>query len=288
MTNFDSATVNVRKIQNQMEYQYRKKTQNTPEIYPWNNHDFDYQQVVKNKYSPEKLGISERPCIDVTINDAINLPKYSDILVSTAIPDKNTKSGESDIDTQDTSTSQYKKLYKAFPEPYPGFKKEYPEYFPYKVSGEYSSSYFVKTGWCPVSKIKNEKECQDKKFTWINNQIPATETNKTYFSSSIQSNGGSCFKPRYTFVDNKSGDYSGLFDGLIPSLEKDLIELNPMNMMSIFMNGNTSDNSFKQLECKETFNNYNNLPIDDSNLIIKIFIFIIVLILIIYMCFFIK
>ena len=71
-------------------------------IYPWINHDYDYQQFVKNNYSPQKMGISSEPCIDVTIKDAIRLPNYLTASMFDAIPSKNSKAGVDDIDPNNT------------------------------------------------------------------------------------------------------------------------------------------------------------------------------------------
>ncbi len=236
-----------------------KLRQSSPEIansvYPWNNHDYDYQQFVKNNYTPTQMGISPEPCVDVTINDGLNLPNYALTALYDPIPKNSSQAGVDDVDPTNPDVTKIRNEYKKFKEPYPGFKKEYPEYFPEGLQGPYSSSYFVHTGYCPT-KIKSESECTQKGYTWIPNPITLPETTSEFFPEldTLSSMGG-CQKPRYTYVNNKSGDITGTLQGIAPTIGKDVLELNPVSFINIFMTGSSPTGDFTQLPCREGFTN---------------------------------
>ena len=220
MSKFDKSKIKIQSIIAKKTYNERINPKTKNSIYPWNNHDFDYQQVVRNSYNPEKLGISDEPCLDVTINDGLNIAKYGDVLMSQAIPDSNSKSGVNDLNNSNNVIKLYKNKYDSFPEPYPGFKDEYPDYFPNKISGEHSSSYFIKTGDCPINSIKDKKTCESKKYNWTENPIKIPPLAEKFFEIPKNAIPGGCTKPRYTYIDNSSGGPEGLLKGIVPTLGK--------------------------------------------------------------------
>ena len=92
-------------------YNDRVNGGNQYDVFPWNNHDFDYKQVVNNKYSPKKLGITSYPCIDATIHDSIQTAKYGDMLLTQPIPDSRTIAGHTDVDRANRTSLYYKSKY---------------------------------------------------------------------------------------------------------------------------------------------------------------------------------
>ena len=224
-------------------------------VYPWTNHDYDYQQYVKNNYTPKKMGISSEPCIDVTIDDGLKLPNYAKAAMFDQIPKNNSVAGVDDVDYSNPDLVKIRDQYKKFKEPYPGFRKEYPEYFPQGIQGPYSSSYFVHTGYCPT-KIKSRSECKKKGFTWVPNPIkmPAS-TSKFFPGLDTVSKMGGCHKPRYSYVNNRAGDVTGLMNGMVPTIGKEVSELNPISFINIFMTGSSPSGDFSPLPCREGFLN---------------------------------
>lgn len=271
-----------RLLEAQAQYKLRTSSNETAHsIYPWMNHDYDYLQHVKNNYTPKKLGISDEPCVDVTINDGLNLPKFSEVAMFNAIPNQNSKAGVDDVDPTNPQLTALQNNYRNFKEPYPGFKKEYPEFFPLGLEGENSSSYFIQTGFCPT-KIEVEGECKKKGFTWVPNPINMPSSTSKFFpgADKIQSMGG-CHKPRYTYVNNKAGDISGLFKGLVPTIGKEIMELNPISFMSIIMSGQSPGEDFTPLPCKEGFTNFTNFSNNIGFQQIKLLMFLLIIILLI-------
>ena len=45
-------------------------------IYPWNNHDFNYSEIVKQQYNPTTLGINDQGCITQVFKNIIKIQKY--------------------------------------------------------------------------------------------------------------------------------------------------------------------------------------------------------------------
>lgn len=236
-------------------------------VYPWNNYDYDYTQFVRDNYSPSKLGISSEPCLSSTIDNITKIPKYLNALSFDEFPNNKSKPilGKN---------SEIKKKYKSFGPPYPEFIKEYPEYFPNKTSGIHSSSYFIHTGFCPT-KIKDKTSCSKKGFKWIPNIINLPKKTKQFFSSDQETTNSKCYKPRYSYVDNSPGDISGLFKGILPSFGKNIVDLNPVSMMNIMMNGKSVSGTFTQLPCKETFINKTKKNINLEIIILLLLILII-------------
>ena len=249
------------------------------DIYPWNNYDFDYTTYINNKYSPDKLGFSDKPYLSTLMKDITSIPKYPSILVQKPLLGKEVISGKSDSNNQETIT--LKKKYDEFKEPYPGFKNEYPEYFP--LTGSRSTSYFVKIGTCPVNKIKDKQTCEEKGYTWhADNYDSSSRINEFYDSSTHPLPKGYCYKPRYMFINNDQTSSDSSMNGIVATLLKNLEDLNPMPLIEILMGKEPSNKNVLPLECVENFSNVNIVSNNDYTIIIFIIISVLGIIYLIY------
>lgn len=229
-------------------------------VYPWNNHDFDYAKIVDRRYNPAAMGITDEPCPGPLINDVFNLENYPKALIKDPLPTTGDIAGVSDVDPSNSDLIKVKQGYKQYGEPYPNFLLEYPEYAN-KLSGDYASSYFLKTGTCRVRSITSKSECKSRGFTWVFNPVTPPTGSSDFFkgqpSTSSDSEGGrssgNCFKPRYSFVNNKAGGPIGIFKGLTPTVGKEVLGLNPIALFNIATTGTSSSDDFTQLPCREGF-----------------------------------
>lgn len=263
-------------------YKQRQQPDNGNISFPWNNQDFDYQQLVANEYTPKKLGFSSKPTIDAFTKDIMLIPKYPELLVTNAIPSNSTKPGISDVDPNNKVLESIKLKSTKFKEPYPGFINEYPEYFP--LTGEKSSSYFLKVGTCPVKVIKDKNICLKRGFNWIPNIVNPPSDADEYFPNQSESEEGidpqeeggnnsgkgNCYKPRYMYINNQPINIPGM-KGLVTSISKDIVALNPMGLIGIFTDGKSSNKNMVPLPCREGFQNKR--EIINWRLIIILFIF---------------
>lgn len=221
-------------------------------VYPWNNHDFDFSQYIYNKYDPDKLGFSDKGCVSTTIHDAAKLSNYSDALLTDPLPNNGSIAGIDDVDPGNDDLMEIKSNIADMSEPYPGFKKDYPEYFPSRVTGQGASSYFVKTGHCP-SKIDNIIDCKAKGYSWVPNIETVPDSVKGFFKNLETPLAGKCYKPRYAFVDNTPQQTMPGMSGPVPSMFKNLEDMNPLTFASILEFGADPSGTFVQLDCKEDF-----------------------------------
>lgn len=233
-------------------YQIRQIPMFKDSVYLWNNHDFDFAQYISQKYDPETLGFSDKGCLSTTLNDAQTLPEYADALMTKPMPDDGDVAGISDVDPNNNNLLEVKSDFADMKEPYPGFQKEYPEYFPSRVTGRGASSYFVKTGHCP-SKVDNLIDCKAKGYDWVPNLETVPDSVKGFFKNLEHPLEGKCYKPRYSFVDNTPKQLVPGLEGPVPSMFKTLETLNPLTFASILEFGADPTGSFVQLECKEDF-----------------------------------
>ena len=242
------------------EYQNRK-TSGGDMVYPWNNYDFDYSGLVANKYNPKKMGFSNKPLIGTTVKDITTLPEYPKILVTQPIPNNSVIAGKSDVDPNNDDLLEIKQKYNdEFKPPYPSFKNDYKKYLP--LTGENSSSYFLKVGTCPIKGIKSKKECIKKGYNWVSNAVEPPEDAKGFFpqngnvntstDSEDDNTPGACFKPRFMFIDNRPKGVSGL-KGMVTNLANDISELNPMGLVEILMTGKSSNKNLMPIPCEEGF-----------------------------------
>ena len=210
-------------------------------IYPWNNLKWDYQQFVKNKYNPVKLGIRKDGTFDATFKNMDIMMKQMDSLISDPNPDDNSIAGIHDQTDRNKNTNNQNKPYED-----PFFNK--------KLDGRFSSSYFAQTGFCETK--DNKIDCNNKNLVWL---------------------GDKCYKKKYLFLDNSPGlkvGYVENMNGLIPSLINDVTQLNPSAFMGVLQGYSVPGVDIQQCE-NEHFMNH-----DNSNkflTLICIFIFVIVI-----------
>ena len=268
----------------QVEYKIRDTSLMRDMVYPWNNYDFDLNTYISNNYTPKKLGISNKPTLDTFVKDMTDLPKYPNYLAVDPLLKSNTRAGYNDISPNNKNLLNLKRKYQDFKEPYPGFSKEYPEYFP--LEGERSSSYFIKIGTCPVKSKTKKKECVDGGFQWVSN-IPSLPISTQQFfpqKATPLNPPGKCYKPRYMFIDNRDKPILGM-KGPIVNITNDVLNLNPMSLIGIFTNGESLNREMRPLPCIEGFtSNINHSP--HLDLLMIIILFSIICIYIIYIIFY--
>jgi hypothetical protein len=204
--------------------------------YPLNNYNYNYKTYVDNNYSISKMGVSSNSTLGQFKTNINALSHFTKPLILDPIPTANSVAGVSDIDYSNKEAVE--KAQQGFRQqpPYNRFRFEYPER-DYPTTGIYSSSYFVQSGFCPVV-------------------LSLPNPSKVFFKSpntKKDDQGGSCFKPRYSYINNASDN--GLTDGLIPGVVGDIIDMNPGNFLRT-MEGNaipgstdTSPPRFQLLPC---------------------------------------
>ena len=257
-TETDSSHVNL--------YNTRKMSK-TRDIYPINNHDFDYKTAMIKNHNIYKLGFTNQPTVSYLFKYPKKLRKYLNLLVNDPYPNKNTQPGVDDVLDTDRKRMFIKNKYKVMDNkpPYPSFRKDYPE-CRFKTKGEHSSSYFVRTGVCKT-KINNKTECERKKFNWVENKPIFPKIFKTMMKTSKKAKPvtklkGSCYKPRYMYIDNSSKDVRGR-KGLQPSLFADIMDITPDKLFQILA-GNSVDGG-GIIPCPEDFVNYNSKVKEENN-----------------------
>jgi hypothetical protein len=302
-------------------------------VWPWNNFDFDYSKYIYNKYDPAILktkdstledGISSDGFLDVTQDNLDKIRRgYRDTLRKDAIPHDagpdaygnnqpasvaGATGKEHDVLSDAKEVQKVKKKYNSLKEPYNGFKKEYKHFFDKKFgkgkdpTGKFASSYFIKSGNCPVPGIKNMMQCKAKGFTWNPMRSMIDDSMRAFFPGADTSKDTSkCFKPRYAFIDNSPGTlYPGSNDeGMIPTIAKTMANLNPMELSLAATYGRTSDGSYYLLPCNPSKVDVSNVKASEiitekftnkysffnSNKILKIIILLLIIFSILYVIF---
>ncbi len=281
-TETDSSHVNL--------YNQRKMSK-TRDIYPINNHDFDYKTAMIKNHNAYKLGFTNQPTVNYLFKYPAKLKKYLKLLVKDPYPNKRTQPGIDDVLDTDRKRMYIKNKYRVIDSkpPYPSFKKDYPE-CRFKTKGAHSSSYFVRTGVCKT-KINNQTECERKKFNWVKNKPTFPKMFKTMMKTSKKAKPvtklkGSCFKPRYMYIDNSSKDVRGK-KGLQPSLYADIMAITPDKLFQILA-GNSVDGG-GILPCPEEFINYNSQTketnrIENRNMCIIMILLLSLIIYVLFVC----
>jgi len=225
--------------------------------YPLNNYNYNYKTYVDNNYSISRMGVNSEPTLKQFKTNINALNHFTKPLILDPIPTTNSVAGVSDIDYSNKEAVE--KAQQGFRQqpPYNKFRFEYPER-DYPTTGIYSSSYFVQSGFCPVASATNKEQCltKDQKYIWMGNMLSLPNPSKDFFKSpntKKDDQGGSCFKPRYSYVNNANDN--GLLDGLIPGVVGDIIDMNPGNFLRT-LEGNaipgstdTSPPRFQLLPC---------------------------------------
>ena len=206
-------------------------------IYPWRNYDWDYTEYVKKNYNTQLLKVSGDGTMTAIVNDVDAILKLIEGLLYDANPDNassasNPASSKNDlvncyrqaggVSCRILNAARITNLTQKMPYNDDFFKKH--------LDGQYSSSYFVKVGMCPT-KITDQATCEGKNFTWIPNPLYELPS----MLRGPDTKAGSCYKGKYTFMDNKPGYPIGNIkdlNGLIPSLANDMVDLSPDKIMA--------------------------------------------------------
>ena len=207
--------------------------------YPINNYNYNYKTYVDNNYSIGKMGVSSNPTLGQFKTNINALNNFTKPLLIDPIPTQNSVAGVGDVDYGDSAAADKARSGFRQQPPYNRFRFEYPER-DYPTGGIYSSSYFVQSGFCPVNSAKTRQDCvgRDPNYIWMDNLLSLPNPAKSFFknqSSTKPDQGGSCYKPRYSYINNAND--SGLLEGLIPGVVGDVIDTNPGNFLRT-MEGN--------------------------------------------------
>lgn len=199
-------------------------------VYPWKNYDFNYGNYVINNYSPAETGATGDGNFNAIYRDVKAFIKLLDGFISDPIPNMTTQSGISDILKCEANDPYCK----ATEELRRGYKQEAPtddDFLKNRLDGEYSSSYYVKIGYCPRPDINERNNCESRGYTWL----PEVKT---------------CSQPRYAYIDNspKSFFNGSNTKGLIPSIAEDINSISPEKLYGGFM-GYSVGNQFQIQPC---------------------------------------
>jgi len=275
-------------------------------IYPWRNYDWDYANFVDNNYSVNATGASKSGSISAlfkNINAFIKLTKgylveanpsdlsspgqmnkYGDIPFYECIGniiDADSGKPIKDPKLQAACIARMKVKYrnKELPPSNDIFLKKY------RLTGDRSGSYYIKIGTCPRPDIKSVKKCEAKGYDWVPN-ILDNIMNSMKKSARSQTQRGSCYQPRYAYIDNSPGFIIAgtKFRGLVPALAKDFMALSPDKVLATLQGKNVADlfvvqpcptvkvESFKNY--KSQIENFNNTMLIICICIVIIFIFV--------------
>ena len=231
-------------------------------LFPINNHDFDYKTAVKKKYNVFTRGITNDPTMNTLIQAPSKLYPYLKAMIDEPYPSASTTAGVDDIIQEDRGAVAIKTKYRELNHelPYPTFRKDYPS-CRYPTTGEHSSSYFIKAGTCKT-KINDEVLCNKKQYKWVPNpmnKVPPIAKKILTFVKNKKNKAtpppkGSCYKPRFAYIDNSA---KGIFGkkGYGPSMFNDLMNVAPDKIFNILA-GYTVDGS-GLLPCVEEFTQQN-------------------------------
>jgi hypothetical protein len=237
------------------QYRERAKSEAWREVYPLNNVDFDYAQYMRNVYNPYSLGFDNKPTIPGLRDNVLKLGNYASAILEHPTPSEGAEAGLTDVNPYNEELKEIKKMTGDFPLPYPTFRQDFPEE-KYPTTDEHASSYFVQQGWCPTQ-ITSETECRARQYRWsanptkttvpqgyevvasterTANEMPGETTTETQRQAKIeQTAAGTCFKPRFAYIDN-SAKGSMIFKGLVPSMINDLFQFRPDQLIAPFPN----------------------------------------------------
>jgi hypothetical protein len=260
-------------------------------IYPWKNYDWDYSNFIDNNYSVLTTGASKDGTFTAMFDNIKAFTELTNGYLFSPNPDSQSVSGGNNIKDdinwyacqgktidsngnitinpalKEACLSKHKVKYSnQLPPPTNDeFLKKYP------TDGKNSSSYYVKIGNCPRSKITNQKKCEDMGYNWIPNSL----------NSVINGLSGSCYQPRYAYINNRPGyTFGGVnLEGLIPSLEQDIMALSPDKILAAFQ-GENIENLLEIQPCpKEGFINYKSSYFKHYKIYIIMFLVIIIYLL---------
>ena len=258
-------------------------------VYPWRNYDWDYQEYVKTNYNTKKMGVSGEGNTRAIIKDVDALLKIIDGLLFKANPTDNSSASNPNSPNSDLADCLQQagglscRILNAAKMSSLSQKKPYQHnFFQKPLEGKSSSSYFVQVGVCP-SDINDEESCQEKGYQWIQNPLAKLPS----LLRGPSTTGGSCFRGKYAYMNNKPGYPIGQIkdlNGLIPSMAHGMSSISPDKIMATAMGINTPDVSIQK--CNESFS-FTNKDRIINNVTINFSLFLIILLIcvIIYLSF---
>ena len=240
------------------------------DVYPWLNYDWNYSNYVSNNYLPRHTGATKRSNIQAMYDNIIALSKVLDGLIADPNPGIRSRAGIKNrysdypplhecntprcIATQNVKNALNNQI--GNPPTSDNFLKQK------KLTGKYSSSYYIKIGTCDRQDIQSEKKCEEKGYKWspdvISNVISKLKKNK----SDVKKEGpkkGKCLQPRYMFIDNSSKPIlnGSKMEGMIPSLGNTIRDIMPDKILSVAL-GNSLNDTFEIQQCPNTSENFVN------------------------------
>lgn len=237
-------------------------------VYPWINYDWEYDTYVDNNYNKSKTGASPDGTISALFKDSLAFEKLLKGFVLESNPNGSSKAGVSDIPK--CNGDKGCELINSIRKSYDQQKKPYNDpFFNKTLDGEMSSSYYIQTGTCPRPSM-DKKTCIKKGYQWVENPLYKATPSFLRPPSFIS---GSCYKPKYSYIKNKSGLHlhvpkttikgpdKGIdimnknmdkLKGAIPSLMDDIISLSPNNIYDAMNKKETP--YISNMECIEPFN----------------------------------
>jgi hypothetical protein len=243
-------------------------------IYPLINYDFNYNTAFKKELNPYKLGITNQPTFTNYINGTFALKNYLDYMVQKPFPNDNTIAGITDtvIENKNKKAIIDRKKEEDNKLPYKSFRKDYPECL-YPTTGKYSSSYFIKIGTCPT-KIINKDDCINRGYEWVPENKPASYISDyiNTYDPDVDKNipapdtkippplpeKGSCFKPRFSYIDNSAKGLLGL-EGVVPSTFNEINSVRPDKLANMMAGYNIGGSGVVPCSIEEFTNNKSNI-----------------------------
>jgi len=250
-------------------------------VYPWINYDWDYGNFIDNNYSTRATGSS--PDGNNYLKNGLIFIKIIQAYITSANPSNRSvpgsKNNQSDYPIYGCEGNKKKGCDAAHIVKVKD-KQDMPyddPFFHKNISGEGSSSYFAKVGYCPRPDIKNPKKCIQKRYEWKSNPVEETMSKLTGGQS------GSCQQPRYIYLDNSPGlSFSipatnsnmknkrsniniktkkvdlGKLKGFLPSLTNDIFSLSPDKLFNAFQGKDVNGHMIVQScpDIKEPYENY--------------------------------
>lgn len=250
----------------------RKLPQMKNMVYPWNNYDWGYDTYVDKTYNKNKTGATPDGTFAGLFKNPMAMMEIMKGFTLDANPNSGSKAGITDRPDCGSNKNcqvieKIKKNKQEVPYPDPFFEKS--------LDGKSASSYFIQTGVCRKPKM-SKKQCLDKKYNWVENPLFSKTPAYLRPPNFVE---GTCFKPRYGYLNNKSGfniklpksdndlakkginqsigmlnDVMSKFEGILPSFINDISKLSPNNIYQISQGKSTDD--FTIMDCEEEFCNY--------------------------------
>ena len=172
-------------------------------IYPWKNYDWSYTNYINNNYSAQATGSRGGKGSDMKKNIAI-FWKMFDAYFKDPNPSPDSIAGgeNSSSDYPMYGCNSNKNVCRKRYNVKYGVKQEIPNNSKFlsskSLSGESSSSFFQKVGYCERPDIIDRYKCDNLNYKWINSprQNPRNLDEVP---------PGNCYQPKYIYIDNSPG-----------------------------------------------------------------------------------